>query len=84
MNNQQRNELCHCGSGKKYKNCCMRKDEAQAQLSRQQFDVRRVIGPNTTPYAFWKRWSAACGRFYDQGFNWAVPAGASRFTLDLR
>ncbi len=62
MNNQQRNELCHCGSGKKYKNCCMRKDEAQAQLSKQTYDVRRVIGPKTTPYMFWKNWSAACGR----------------------
>ena len=40
----------------------MRKDEAAAQLAKQQFDVRRVIGPNTTPYIFWKRWSAACGR----------------------
>ncbi len=60
MNNQQRNELCHCGSGKKYKNCCMRKDEAQAQLSKQIYDVRREIRPNTTPYMFWKTWSAAC------------------------
>ncbi len=62
MNNQQRNELCHCGSGKKYKNCCMRKDEAQAQLSKQSYDVRRVITPRTSPYMFWKNWSAACGR----------------------
>ena len=60
MNNQQRNELCHCGSGKKYKNCCMRKDEAQAQLAQQVYDVRREIRPNTTPYMFWKTWSAAC------------------------
>ncbi|MDZ7807490.1 MAG: SEC-C metal-binding domain-containing protein [Gracilimonas sp.] len=22
----QRNDPCHCGSGKKYKNCCMEKD----------------------------------------------------------
>ena len=62
MNNQQRNELCHCGSGKKYKNCCMRKDEAAAQLSKQQYDVRNVIGPKTSPYVFWKRWSVACRR----------------------
>jgi hypothetical protein len=62
MNNQQRNAPCHCGSGKKYKVCCMRKDEAQAQLSKQTYDVRRVIGPNTSPYIFWKRWSAACAR----------------------
>jgi tetratricopeptide (TPR) repeat protein len=25
-----RNDLCHCGSGKKYKKCCMEKDEKQA------------------------------------------------------
>jgi len=62
MNNQQRNEPCHCGSGKKYKNCCMRKDEAQAQLSKQEYDVRNVIGPRTSPYVFWKRWSVACRR----------------------
>ena len=77
MNNQQRNELCHCGSGKKYKNCCMRKDQAQAQLSRQQFDVRRVIGPKTTPYAFWKRWSAACGRNeFGLVYDMLLPNGA--------
>ncbi|MBT4087249.1 MAG: hypothetical protein HOE30_02025 [Deltaproteobacteria bacterium] len=22
-----RNEPCHCGSGKKYKNCCLKKDQ---------------------------------------------------------
>ena len=22
-----RNELCHCGSGRKYKNCCLDKEE---------------------------------------------------------
>ncbi len=26
-----RNEPCHCGSGKKYKHCCLAKDEAQAR-----------------------------------------------------
>lgn len=24
-----RNDPCHCGSGKKYKNCCMEKDKSQ-------------------------------------------------------
>ncbi len=24
-----RNEPCHCGSGKKYKHCCLAKDEAE-------------------------------------------------------
>lgn len=25
-NKPDRNDLCHCGSGKKYKNCCIDKD----------------------------------------------------------
>lgn len=28
-----RNETCHCGSGKKYKNCCLKKDQALEELS---------------------------------------------------
>ena len=27
MNNHPRNAPCYCGSGKKYKNCCLRKDQ---------------------------------------------------------
>jgi hypothetical protein len=29
-----RNEPCHCGSGKKYKHCCLPKDEAKAAKAR--------------------------------------------------
>ena len=29
-----RNEPCHCGSGKKYKHCCLAKDEADASAAR--------------------------------------------------
>lgn len=29
-----RNEPCHCGSGKKYKHCCLAKDESEASASR--------------------------------------------------
>lgn len=25
----QRNDPCHCGSGKKYKNCCQQKDQSK-------------------------------------------------------
>ena len=31
-----RNELCHCGSGKKYKHCCLVKDEEAARAAREQ------------------------------------------------
>jgi hypothetical protein len=29
-----RNEPCHCGSGKKYKQCCLGKDEEKARAAR--------------------------------------------------
>lgn len=83
MNKQQRNDMCACGSGKKYKNCCMRKDEAQAQLSKQKYDVRDVIGVKTTPYMFWKRWSAACSRNeFGLVYDMLLPGGelAKRFS----
>jgi hypothetical protein len=28
-----RNEACHCGSGRKYKRCCLDKDEAAARAA---------------------------------------------------
>lgn len=32
-----RNDLCYCGSGKKYKNCCMRKDD-EIEILRNRFE----------------------------------------------
>jgi hypothetical protein len=29
-----RNEPCYCGSGRKYKHCCLAKDEAEASAAR--------------------------------------------------
>ncbi len=29
-----RNEPCHCGSGRKYKHCCLEKDNAEAGAAR--------------------------------------------------
>ena len=29
-----RNEPCHCGSGRKYKHCCLEKDEKMASAAR--------------------------------------------------
>ncbi len=31
-----RNQPCHCGSGRKYKHCCLEKDQAQAAAARAQ------------------------------------------------
>jgi hypothetical protein len=33
-NSLGRNEPCHCGSGKKYKQCCLAKDEAAERAAR--------------------------------------------------
>ena len=33
-NSLGRNEPCHCGSGKKYKQCCLSKDEAAERSAR--------------------------------------------------
>ena len=33
-NSLGRNEPCHCGSGKKYKQCCLNKDEAAERAAR--------------------------------------------------
>ena len=35
MGKPGRNDPCPCGSGKKYKNCCLEKDEASRRLERQ-------------------------------------------------
>ena len=32
--NLGRNDPCHCGSGKKYKQCCLAKDEEKARVER--------------------------------------------------
>ena len=39
-----RNELCPCGSGRKYKQCCLPKDEA-AELKELEIAARRAENP---------------------------------------
>lgn len=54
----------------------MRKDMAQSEIAQSRYDVRRVIGPKTTPYMFWKNWSAACGRNeFGLVFDMLLPNG---------
>lgn len=43
-----RNEPCHCGSGKKYKHCCLAKDDEGERASRvQQASVVAQAAPAT-------------------------------------
>jgi len=54
-----RNDPCPCGSGKKYKHCHMRIDQAQARSGKSTRDVKEVITPETIPYFWWKKWNTA-------------------------
>ncbi len=44
-----RNEPCPCGSGKKYKKCCMEKDEQQERETRARIEeaIESVLGPRS-------------------------------------
>jgi len=45
-----RNEPCHCGSGRKYKQCCLQKDEAAAAAARAKAAAKDVAAqPADTP-----------------------------------
>lgn len=37
-----RNDPCHCGSGKKYKHCCLAKDEEEARQARAKAEAEAV------------------------------------------
>ena len=36
------NNLCSCGSGKKYKNCCMKKEMTYERYQRMNYSVENV------------------------------------------
>lgn len=44
MSNIGRNEPCHCGSGKKYKKCCLEKDREQQRNVRVATSVEVITG----------------------------------------
>ena len=44
-----RNEPCHCGSGKKYKQCCLDKDEAAAREGRANTGAAASSGDSAEP-----------------------------------
>ena len=37
-----RNEPCHCGSGKKYKKCCLSKDDGEARAAHAAAEEERI------------------------------------------
>lgn len=57
MSKIRRNEPCHCGSGKKYKKCCMKKDEekqrrqaeAPAAANAEHMETKRILDEMPSP-----------------------------------
>jgi hypothetical protein len=43
-----RNEPCHCGSGRKYKHCCLDKDHAEAAAARAKAAADTAAGSGDT------------------------------------
>lgn len=43
MSKVGRNDACRCGSGKKYKRCCMEADELQAKVKRLESEEARLV-----------------------------------------
>jgi len=43
MEKLSRNEPCHCGSGRKYKKCCLRKDEEERRLALEEEQYERDV-----------------------------------------
>lgn len=50
MTNIGRNEPCHCGSGKKYKKCCLEKDREQQRNVRVATSVEVITGARRSFY----------------------------------
>ena len=47
-----RNQPCHCGSGRKYKHCCLAKDEQQAAAARAKAAADETVpSPEAAPSA---------------------------------
>jgi hypothetical protein len=46
-----RNEPCHCGSGRKYKHCCLDKDNAKAAAARAKASKAAAAAPETAESA---------------------------------
>ena len=68
MNVPQRNDPCPCGSGKKYKKCCLRREETQHANMRQAASRHRGTGQGSSPTSDdWKFHLKMGNAYYGQG-----------------
>lgn len=54
-----RNDPCPCGSGKKYKKCCYKKDQVDKRVAERRREVDVVLEPDASIYKVWLEWRAA-------------------------
>lgn len=52
--NVGRNEPCPCGSGKKYKKCCMNSDRIKRESEKSSREPFQLIGEHTSPWDMYK------------------------------
>jgi len=49
MTSLGRNDPCHCGSGKKYKKCCLKKDQAAERAEQKAKQIARPVASSSPP-----------------------------------
>ncbi len=59
MSKPGRNDLCYCGSGKKYKQCHLREDQAKERERREQLDAARFLRFDLPSFAREERFANA-------------------------
>lgn len=54
MSDVGRNDACPCGSGKKYKKCCMNTDRIKKESEKSSREPHQLIGEHTSPWDMYK------------------------------
>ena len=75
-----RNDPCPCGSGKKYKRCCLVKDEAKRAFDNASpFEIAHVVRQNIATFIFQERFRSDFNRALKQ--FWGSARKSSQFPL---
>ncbi len=77
MNKPGRNDPCYCGSGKKYKQCHLREDQAEERERREQVDAARFLRLDLSRFARDDRFTADYERALPLYWNNYYDAGSA-------
>jgi len=69
-----RNDQCHCGSGKKYKKCCLNKDQAESRAQLEEKNQKSVIHDDRPSYCYQKGSEDDLSEedFGDESLEWKI------------